>query len=243
MLEQKQQELLALYAANCGRIEAVMKTCGPRIYDPFYASSVTNYWTAPKRIVFVGQQPGGKWKLGIDPVRTMAWYKEFTDNTNPHEGGSDDCNGPFWSIIRRFEKALGHQLHSSTWLNINRCAEETGKSQEPSQTNLNHLAQLDFLLLEELKILQPDYVVFFTGPTKNYDSRIANLLKGKVVTCDGFNPRQLYQYVSPELKTTIFRTYHPTYLRHSKLESPVFKYIVEQIKSEGGAKSRSDSTL
>jgi hypothetical protein len=84
---------------------------------------------------------------------------------------------------------------------------------------------LDFLLLEELRLLAPDLVIFLTGPWHGYDGRIAWLLQAKALPFSSFPERQLCEFKSSVLDYRIFGTYHPNYLQRSRRADEVIKAV------------------
>ncbi|MCY1368135.1 hypothetical protein D9M69_551010 [compost metagenome] len=83
---------------------------------------------------------------------------------------------------------------------------------------------MDFLVLKELEILNPNMVIFFTGPS--YDARIKSLLCGELIDVQDFTSRELCLVKSKHLNTKIIRTYHPNYLRRSGLERKIIDEVV-----------------
>jgi hypothetical protein len=88
--------------------------------------------------------------------------------------GVKKYSSPFWQVIRKFEKALTGDTYNCAWLNLNRWDDN---SHAPSLENQQILSELDFILLEELRLLDPDLVIFFTGPWNDYDQRIGSRLQ------------------------------------------------------------------
>jgi hypothetical protein len=74
------------------------------------------------------------------------------------------------------------------------------------------------LLLDEIKILKPDVVIFFTS--HHFDNRIKNIFdKIEFTSSVGLSEKQCSQLIHKSLLKLSFRTYHPNYLRRSDLES------------------------
>lgn len=82
---------------------------------------------------------------------------------------------------------------------------------------------------EEIKIINPDIVLFLTGP--NYDYYIKNQLKGvEFKTVENYGIRQFARVEYKSLPKNSFRIYHPVYLRRRGLEN---NYL-EKLKKECG---------
>ncbi|MBA3966910.1 MAG: hypothetical protein H0X47_14290 [Nitrospirales bacterium] len=207
------QPLLDLYKKHEPTIVAVKSRCQEEMEGPFLTAPNDDYWRSPKKVAFVGQETNG-WTSETDIYAQMANYTHFNL-------GKEYYSSPFWNIIRKFEAALTGSTFSSAWLNLNRFDEGGGR---PSRENQRILTELDFLLLEELTLINPAVVIFFTGP--DYDHRITKLLEATQLEIENFPPRQLCRLRSPVLPSVIFRTYHPKYLRFSRLEQPVIEAII-----------------
>ena len=209
------QRLSELYNREKSTIYEVQARCSDGMHGPFLVAPNEEYWSSKIKVAFVGQETRG-WASALDIQSQMDDYSEFALGKNYYAS-------PFWNVIRKFEKALTGTSHSSAWLNLNRYDQE---KKRPTESNRLVLAELDFLLLEELKILAPDMVIFLTGPS--YDLRINRLLQATQLPIKGFSPRQLCRVDSSVLKSRLVRTYHPNYLRRSGIENA----IVDTIRSE-----------
>jgi hypothetical protein len=86
---------------------------------------------------------------------------------------------------------------------------------------------LNSLVVKEVKILKPDFILFFTGPYYDFviDDIFKNPQKKKI---NKFNERQLCEIVIQDVKKC-FRTYHPQYLNRSKLKNKVINKIIRTI--------------
>ena len=190
----------------------VKSRCEGVMYGPFLIAPHDSYWCSPTKVAFVGQETH-EWSFSDDIGTQMATYDDFCL-------GKHYRPSPFWNIIRKLEKRLTGSTYCSAWLNLNRY-DEAGK--KPSWKNQVTLSELDFLLVEELKTIAVNVVIFFTGPF--YDRRLARLLQSTDTNVAGFSARQLCQLGSTLVGGMIFRTYHPKYLRCSGLESRVIDAI------------------
>jgi hypothetical protein len=89
---------------------------------------------------------------------------------------------------------------------------------------------LNPLIPQEIEILKPDYIVFFTGPTSQYEGVIDDVFgtpeRKEVV---GFDKKDLCEVVIPCAKKA-YRTYHPMYLRrHPEFKKKVFDAITDDL--------------
>ena len=208
----KNLELSSLYELHKSKIFDIKQKCIGKMHGPFLTQPPDEYWKANLKVSFMGQETRG-WACKSTVPEQMEVHKEFAL-------GKKYYPSPFWNVIRKFEKRLCGTAYSSSWLNLNRYDQD---KKRPSKSNREILSELDFLTLKELEILDPDVVILFTGPV--YDFRIKSLLDGVLVDVDGFKKRELCLVKSPLIDATIFRTYHPNYLRRSGLEEEVIARI------------------
>lgn len=213
------QHLLELYKRHANKILEIKARCDSDNFNgPFLIAPNETYRRSAIKIAFVGQETHG-WSNKTDVFEQMTTYINFNL-------GEKYYSSPFWSFIRKIEIMLTGTILTSAWLNLNKFDQA---KKAPSIENRLILSELDFLLLEELKLIAPDIVIFLTGP--RYDGRVSNLLKGEMLPVEGINQRKLCQIVSKEITGKIFRTYHPNYLRRSRLEKVVIEAISEQTVS------------
>jgi hypothetical protein len=121
--------------------------------------------------------------------------------------------GAFWNGITRFEDLLkgkypSHSI-SMIWNNIIKIGKSGDKGAPPSyiyEIEKQHF----FVINEEIEILKPNLLVFFTGPY--YDPEIQlNFGQIEYQAINQFNINQLAQINIPNVPNA-FRTYHPGYL-------------------------------
>lgn len=209
-----------LYARHRAAILDVHSRCeiesGP-LYGPYLLAPHTAYWQAALKIAFVGQETKGWETSDCDIPRQMTCYHAFNL-------GAEYYSSPFWNVIRKFEQRLIGATYCSAALNINRYDQDEGS---PSWSNRQVLSELDFLLLEELQLLDPGVIIFLTGP--EYAPRVECLLGGSRILVDGYGERQLCEMKVPALRGMVFRTYHPNYLRRSGLEEGVIEAVAKRI--------------
>jgi hypothetical protein len=213
------QRFIDLYTLHRGKILDVHSRCetkaGP-LYGPYLIAPHEAYWQSVIKLAFVGHETNGWETTACDILRQMARYRAFNL-------GAEYYSSPFWNIIRKFEHRLSGGTYCSVALNINRYDQDQGR---PSWQNQQVLSELDFLLLEELQLLDPDIVVLLTGP--HYEPRIKRMFGGSKRAVSGYTERQLCEIFPPSLRGRFFRTYHPNYLRRSKLETGVINSVAEQ---------------
>lgn len=188
-----------------------------------------NYNKMKYKILIVGQENDG-WGFQNEAILSMYDTLDFLD--------SKDYNDmrPFFSFPYNFCKSINNleDIKDSkktyfTWVNLREFS-----FNEAPKTSLGKEAQSiidnEFNILEEeIKIINPDIVLFLTGP--NYDYYIKNQLKGvEFKTVENYHIRQFARVEHKSLPKNSFRIYHPLYLRYRKLEN---EYL-ERLKKECG---------
>lgn len=161
------------------------------------------YSCASCRLMIVGQQTDG-WGDGYDPsdvAALMHGYAEF------NLGGSQRRT-PFWKAAHTLYRLLNPTAppNGFLWSNLAKVDVARGR---PPRGIWERLLEWR-LLPTEIRITQPDAVVFFTGP--NYDQWL-------VETFPGTRLEQVAQYIDRvtnadgHLPVQAYRVYHPKFLR------------------------------
>lgn len=175
----------------------------------------TNYWYGEKnKGEFIGQ---------IEPLLDL--YESFY-----LKGKCYSYGGQFWNGVSRFKQLLSNDLNVKVglvWNNvikIGKCGRGMPfKSIQDTQFEYFNVIQ------EEIKILSPDILVFFSGP--NYDVQIAKsfgeLQKFRI---ENFAERQICQLILTDTPLA-FRTYHPNYLWRNDINA-YLNSILERVKSD-----------
>lgn len=193
----------------------IKSRCNGDMGGPFLIAPNDKYRLSRKKVAFVGQQTGG-WLSSDNIDEQIGEYRDFNLGINYR-------STPFWYIIHELERRLIGSLYSSAWLNLNRYDQD---SKTPSLNNLEILKELDWLLLEELRLIEPHIVIFFTGP--ELEHRILKLL-GVEATAKTTVIDRLFKITSPKLNSLIFSTDHPKYLRLSHTEQSVINAICAEV--------------
>ena len=202
-----------------------------RATNPLLLKVDEKYLNADLKIMFFGQG-------------TNRWLGErnngvFHENFEPildlyeHFYLGDACfsyGGQFWNGINRFkklvEKKFPHNNIGYIWNNIIKI----GKCEKGFSNSINNITNKYFnVILKEIEILQPDVLIFFTGP--NYDIHLEIILKElKKKEIKPFKEKELCKIISDKINLT-FRTYHPNYLWRHNINK-FFNTIVAEISKE-----------
>lgn len=215
---------------------------------PLLLNVTSDYIVAKKKVLVIGQETfGWEWTselqarfpdypeplpygevftlhdfvFGNDSVEALMWgYREFGFAKRQPKTHSS----PFWRAFRHITNVANV---AGMWTNLSR-SDFNGKSilKAPKEIR-NFIASAQRKLLNaEIKILQPDFCIFFSGPI--YDEFMNEVLgEVKFVNFPGNSIRTLAMLESESLPSRSIRTYHPGYLSRVKQWS-----LLDQIKNE-----------
>jgi len=212
-------ELLDLYTSHSTNFKSIvgLTTEEHKLNGPYLCSPGKEYLESKVKIVFVGQETNG-WTTHADVSLQMQTYAGFGL-------GKNYVSSPFWNVIRKIEKAATGQHYCCASLNLNKFDVNGNPPREPF---LATIQKLDHILKDEIQLLKPDLIVFFTG--WRHDSRLTNIFNANLIEVDGFKKRELAEMKLADESFKIFRTYHPNYLRRSGLENKVINTLVSKVK-------------
>lgn len=185
------------------------------ISTPLFLHVFEDYAAARKRLLIVGQQTYG-WvgqlkheqfmsERSAQVERLVSVYRKFDRGRK--------YRSPFWSAAKYISKRLnGKPGHGLLWSNLFRVDQRKSR---PNKKVESWLAKTDYVLREEVAILEPSVVVFFTGP--NYDSLVRRIFDGvRFDSVAGKGKRSISRLEHTLLPHHSYRVYHPAYLRRSK---------------------------
>ena len=228
------EQLRELYTRWWGDLRVLLPKSNPDdvtaqgLYNPLFLRIFDEYWRY--RLLVIGQQTHG-WGgllgkderriLREDPVTSLMYlYESF-------KLGQHYQKTPFWTAAHYiFYKLSGERNQLGfMWTNLLRIDQ---KKARPIPVIERKLAKIDYILREECRVLHPQIVLFLTGP--NYDSAIQRVFPGITFAPTGdVGSRFLAKLQHPSLPEHTYRTYHPAYLRRSRLWH-LLDSIVELIK-------------
>jgi len=233
---QKVDDILFKKVAEINKNESVNHK---KIGMPFFMFGLDNYLDADVKLMVFGQEPhhygdSSKWKslaYGEDESVTlddmMNFYEEFMMEKY---GGS----GIFQRTIRNFVKRAGEKKPGVKvdylWNNIlkiglleNKGADTFMKQWYPQIIK----PYLNPLIPEEINILKPDHIIFFTG--YKHDNYINDIFDNpQWIETDSFHKNDLCEVKIPNVKKA-FRTYHPLYLNTFHRKEEVYERMLNEI--------------
>jgi hypothetical protein len=178
-------------------------------------------------------------RLMVYGQETNSWYNEFHNNQQPiidnydsffNDGECWSYGGQFWNGVSRFISSLQTKYPDkkikSVWNNIVKIGKYNDKGFPPDyiyEVEREHFS----VIKDELEIIKPNIVLFFTGP--NYDSIVHdNFGKLEKQALAPYSERQISK-IKLDGVDFAFRTYHPNYLWRNDIDS-YFDTIINEIK-------------
>jgi hypothetical protein len=141
---------------------------------------------------------------------------------------------PFWQTVKKFMKTINKNKYDDEekiyylWNNLVKVGKQ-GKGFPDKWYNDIIKPYFNGLILFEIEILEPEFIIFFTGP--EYDTVIDDVFnKPERHNIDGFTGKELCEVKIPNIKKS-FRTYHPNFLYHNNKNRP-YKEFLEKIIDE-----------
>jgi len=163
--------------------------------------------------MFVGQETNewcGEFGEPLDTL-TSTYRGFFSTQIGVFDG--DSYPGAFWNGLAEYRNEIESITGLQTeyiWNNLLKVG-PNGKG-TPCDEIIDGQIETFNVLAEEVRLLQPQVAIFFTGP--NYDTWLERLIPDvqyKRVN-NNWNTRQLARLESDYLPALSFRTYHPNHL-------------------------------
>jgi len=186
---------------------------------------------------------GNKIKIMIFGQETNDWG-EFSDNNiekkmDAYKNFWFDKNskfskvGTFQQVLTKFQNMLEIDKTCCIWNNTIKIGKRKDKG-IPSQELLDWQENWFDVVKQEVELLKPDFIIFFNA-NKTYDKYIEKSL-GKYTQSkysDKYKKNAFSKLVFEDYKEIkVFRTYHPNYLRRSKLENEILNLLIKEIKKD-----------
>ncbi|MFM2199903.1 MAG: hypothetical protein RLZZ505_3335 [Verrucomicrobiota bacterium] len=234
----KSTELYQIYqSALDSCIANISEIPGPGDGGPAFPLTIqppVGYEEAKLKVMYFGQETNG-WKdnssdhfnVNLNLEQLLIIYNAFA-NTHKCFG----YGGQFWNAVRRFQRDFSSVEPNCHFIynNIIKIGKAHSKGRPPTAV-LEWQKDWFNLIREEIRILNPDVVIFFSGP--NYDHLISRIFDDVNFDKVGeYKTRKLARISSSFLPRHTFRTYHPNYLWRVGLQG-----VLDTIKMEVCEKS------
>ena len=203
-------------------------------------SDENRYYSSDIKVMIFGQETNGWFDdddryIGLEGMQDayMSFYKGA--NFDPKKKHKGQFKNGFNHIVSSLYDNYQERNIEFVWNNIIKRGKKNGKGRPPEKVYLLERDYFD-VVKEEIDILKPDVIIFFTGPY--YDKYIANVFEHvnkneSFKEVPGFKKRQLAKIKGINTKIAI-RTYHPNYLyrvRGKKKHTDYFNTIMTLIKN------------
>jgi hypothetical protein len=178
--------------------------------NPLLIQPSKEYFKSDYKVMYVGQETNGY----EGPYRDSKGVSHLLNvyDLFANKGGCFKRGGQFWNAVKAFQMKFSENNSNTefVWNNIVKIGKDWSKG-IPPRTVLDWQAPWFDLFRKELEILNPDRVIFFTGP--NYDNMIKKAFTDATfIEVEGFKPRELALVKSKDLPNRTYRTYHPGFL-------------------------------
>lgn len=183
-----------------------------------------DYSSADIRLMIFGQETNGWYEMDDSIEGILKGYDDFFNIDYCYSYG-----GQFWNGISRFITMISKKYPDKkiryVWNDIVKIGKSEGKGLPPDYI-YNVERELFSVIKDEIKIIKPNFLIFFTGPY--YDNKIVdNFGKVDFEAIQPFNVRQVAKTKIGNVPA--IRTYHPNYLWRNDINS-YFDSIIDEIK-------------
>lgn len=183
-----------------------------------------DYSSADIRLMIFGQETNGWYEKDNSIEGILKGYDDFFNTDHCYSYG-----GQFWNGIGRFITMLSKKYPDKKiryiWNDIVKIGKSEGKGLPPDYI-LNVERSLFPVIRDEIKIIKPNVLIFFTGP--NYDNKIEDNF-GKVAF-EAIQPYNVRQVAKAKVENIpAIRTYHPNYLWRKSITN-YLDSVIDEIK-------------
>lgn len=206
--------------------------------SPLLMHIFPEYFQVEKRLMIVGKETnswGGHVKNYPTIDKVLQCYQDFALGHGycGRDGQKTprSLNSPFWNVSRNLFQALNPEMQKKDkgflWTNLSKMdSGETYKVQKAQSRQYPDFA----ILKDEVKILQPDVVVFLIG--HDYNAQMEEYLNVEIKLVDP--ELQIYHVIDPKgiLPKHSYKIFHPRYLYKLRTHHKVVERIVEWVRTE-----------
>ena len=211
-----------------------------KLVSPLFIYPSDEYNNADIKLMIFGQETN-RWhtpEADESVEKIMETYNKFFWCVPPECYNKRKHGGPFWDTIKHLTDRLQNQNKDKKIGHIWNNLIKIGKHGNGFPWMYNCYSDIikpyfNELIIKEIEILKPDFIVFFSGP--NYDWILSDIFKNvnkKLI--QEFRERQLCEIELldfPNIKKSL-RTYHPKFLFKSNRKRPkedFIKKIIDEI--------------
>lgn len=232
------EELTNLYQEKMESLTVKLQNFDEKPTNPLLIQiEEENYKNADIKIMIFGQETFDfEGEFGSKSIEHLLQ----TYDTFFNKGECYNYGGNFWNTVNDYKKSIQSKYPDKNialvWNNILKIGKEGDKG-APSEEIIKITQQEFSVIPNEIEILKPDVIIFFTGP--NYDEYISNTFEEVIFEkFDHWDIRYLSKLKSESFPLKTFRTYHPRPLqcpndsmkqKYPDLYNDVKKAIIDSI--------------
>ncbi len=229
------QKLLELYKQKWCIVQKVHDATTNNKELVFHSSCVPHNYECKNmthKILIVGQETNG-WEFKENAKESMLFTLGFL--YSPQHNGKLSFTFPFdfCKSINDYNYDENYRKTYFAWVSLRKFAYNE-KHTYPLSREIQNIIDNEFNILEEeIKIINPDIVLFLTGPTDKYEKLLQNELKGvkyNEIKNSNYTKRKFARLEHKSLPKNSFRIYRPEYLNRVHLKN---EYL-EKLKKECG---------
>jgi len=206
---------------------------------PFFISELSGYINADIKLMIFGQvvhtYGDSKWEsraYGEDKNVEVGCMMDFYESFMEEKYGGRDI---FQRTVRNLVKQVGLRKPNMKidylWNNIIKIGLLENKNADILLRQWYEKIikpHLNPLISQEISLLKPDYVIFFSG--YKYDNYINDIFNNpQWMKIENFEPNDFSEIAIPNVKKA-FRTYHPRYLNTFHRKKEIFERIINGIE-------------
>lgn len=217
-------QLKELYTKYHGQLTAIREQFSDLDLEGPLLMDLERYWGQPIKLFIIGQETNG-WNCEYDDIASLQkTYREFNM-------GELYYSSPFWNITRKLERLIGIEAYSCAWSNLNRYDYNGGA---PTADIAGKLSGLDYLVREEIRIVQPDICMFFIN--RKYDGRLRAQYDGLIFEeVPGLPFNHFCKLIHSDLPSCTYRTPHPRTIRIRSWEKAFISVMERELPTTKGA--------
>ena len=237
------KELLKLYESKWDIVDKVHEVYDKnKVYDPhtnkelslvFHSSCVPHHYErkemAYKKILMIGQETNG-WVFRKSVKDSMLFTLGFL--YSPQHNGKLSFTFPFdfCKSVNNCDYDENYRKTYFAWVSLRKFAYNE-KHAYPLSSEIQNIIDNEFNILEEeIKIINPDIVLFLTGPDDDfYIEKQLKSVEFKAV--ENYDIREFARVEHEALPKNSFRIYHPNRIRFIK---EGYKKYLASLKKECG---------
>lgn len=213
-----------------------------RLSAPLFLRVPEKWTTSQHKLLVIGKETRGWSAFPEQNIETCGQFIETPNSVQALIKGYERFNfgelfsstqkSPFWSTYKKLRGDLEKDVTGSIlWTNLFRMALDQGSvvknaTQDEIETIYRTTSEL---LADEIAILAPRAVIFFTGPS--YDDSVKRFFPGAALQrLPNHAIRSLARITHTSLPEHSYRTYHPKFLSYKKLLPAMISALCELIQ-------------